>query len=1426
MGLMKKLTSVVVTAGLLVGLVGTAFAAYPADVPAAAKRMQDLGLVQGKGGSDLALNDAITRAELVTIIVRAFGKGNDAKLLKGAPAFPDTAAHWASGEIALAKNLIEANGFKMGMPDGKFNPDGKVTTAEAIAFVMKFLGAPADASKSWPQDYLAGAVAGNLISADDAAAVTPVLGAPATRGLVFYLADQAFFSYKLPSGKTVYTQYTKPAALKLTLDAVAPTTDNDSVTISGIADATAIAVYVGSSKSPVTLTNGKFSAPVSLTMGDNTIAVMEYDLAGNSFSQTVKVARTVGAVAKVEASLGKALLKAGEATDLTVVAKDAKGNVIKDADPKVTVPAEVGTYANGRVTAAMKPATGKVTVAVGDVSTSLDVAVVAGDLKTITVSGPTSAKIGQAVTFTAKGVDAGGNEVAMTGVQWSSTAGGVINPNTGEFAGTTSGKITVTAKVGDISSPFDVNLFGAAAKLAIVAPTNLIANGTDTKTVTVQIQDANGAVVTDATDSVTLAVSGTDIKVEDSSGTATVNPQTKNAVNGVATFTIIQPTDLNANTGFAAKTASLNGYSGTLTGAVASVTSVAPAVGSVQIFATPSASIIDIAGSVTVKAKVLDTTGVQITSPSAFSVNLTNGSIGVGTLSATIVSLTAGAKESGSVTFTPNGTQGAISISGATTAGYTVLPLNLTARIAGPAYQMAWSTTPVDNNADNGKFTMKVAVQDGLGTTKTNDNATSVTVTAKLTDGTTKTATGTVANGVASIEFSPTNTNELTTVGAWTFTAASGSLVAPAAVTANVTAGAPAQIGDVKANGTATTYTLVANGTQTATVSVEIQDKFGNVVPNATNSVTFTAGGSGVVSGVSTNTGTTVAAANGVASLTVTAGVTDGASTTISATGKKDANNNLTGGASLTLSTQYVGPAANIAVSSVPNGGAIAWPTAGTDFTVKFKVVDATSGTPRFVSTDNGRAVTLSVLKGSTVVSTQAGTVVNGIAKFTVNLQSVSTSYTFKAAANFNGTDKSITSGSVTVVAGTPASLTIDTGSLTSVETGTVVALSPVAKDAYGNTISGATITNFSYTLDGSADKVGAGKMLDSVANTFTAPATQATNTIADADGKASVTVGAKTTDNLTVNAVTISTYIAGPAYQVKLVSTPAAVTAAGTLKVTVGVYDGAGALKTNDNSTQVSLDIPANVTNPDAAVKVVAGVGTKVTNGTFELDVTNVTKAGTYQFESNGTTAASVTLVKASGISVVVNPDVATKVVADSTSAIQANGSSIALMKFRVTDANGNTVTNATGTVNFTASGGGAVLLTSNAPILAGVAMAQVKATTTPGTLVVTPSIDGSSLTMNAGSITVGVLAVDSSKSSVSVSGGTIIVQLKDINGNAVTGQAANLKQVKADNTGAFAAFAEVGTTGVYTVTKDALATKVNYLADGVTITFSMTLP
>jgi|GEM_PF-4900228 len=255
----------------------------PADVKLAAERMIELGVLPPA----LELNSEMTRAELAVILVRAFGRAEDAALLKGAPTFPDTASHWASGSIALLKAMCDRNGESLGFPDGTFQPDSMVTPMQPLTTVMKILGVRPDANKPWPENYIGPAVSAGLIP-DSARAALSITN-NSTRGMIFYVLDFAFYNFNLGNGQSIYTRYCDTQPPTITVNAAPATVTTDRVTLTGtVSGAASVQTISGAA----TIAGGSWSGSVPLTVGDNSIQVTARDVAGNATSVTVKIRRT------------------------------------------------------------------------------------------------------------------------------------------------------------------------------------------------------------------------------------------------------------------------------------------------------------------------------------------------------------------------------------------------------------------------------------------------------------------------------------------------------------------------------------------------------------------------------------------------------------------------------------------------------------------------------------------------------------------------------------------------------------------------------------------------------------------------------------------------------------------------------------------------------------------------------------------------------------------------------------------------------------------------------------------------------------------------------------------------------------------------------------------------------------------------------
>lgn len=131
---MKKLLAILIV--LVMTLSTTAFAADFADVDghwaeAAIGNAADNNLITGSAGYFFPDNN-MTRAEMATIVVRAFGATADADISE----FTDVATDaWYYSSVSKAVAMGAFNGA-----DGKFNPENSITRQEAFVVLSRVFG--------------------------------------------------------------------------------------------------------------------------------------------------------------------------------------------------------------------------------------------------------------------------------------------------------------------------------------------------------------------------------------------------------------------------------------------------------------------------------------------------------------------------------------------------------------------------------------------------------------------------------------------------------------------------------------------------------------------------------------------------------------------------------------------------------------------------------------------------------------------------------------------------------------------------------------------------------------------------------------------------------------------------------------------------------------------------------------------------------------------------------------------------------------------------------------------------------------------------------------------------------------------------------------------------------------------------------------
>lgn len=149
----KRLFSAILALCLTLALILPASAAGTApSLDDAVQAVTALGILNGDGSGNLHLSARVTRAEFVTMTVKAMPGGDGVGQAAVAP-YPDVPrSHWASGyvEAAVGRRLIS------GFSDGTFRPDQEIKLAEAASMLLSLLGyGPDDFSGAFPTGQLA-----------------------------------------------------------------------------------------------------------------------------------------------------------------------------------------------------------------------------------------------------------------------------------------------------------------------------------------------------------------------------------------------------------------------------------------------------------------------------------------------------------------------------------------------------------------------------------------------------------------------------------------------------------------------------------------------------------------------------------------------------------------------------------------------------------------------------------------------------------------------------------------------------------------------------------------------------------------------------------------------------------------------------------------------------------------------------------------------------------------------------------------------------------------------------------------------------------------------------------------------------------------------------------------------------------------------
>lgn len=149
----KRFFAALLAACLALALILPASAAgNDASLEEASQAVTALGILSGDGSGTSNLSNKVTRAEFVTMAIKATPGGDGVGQAAVSP-YPDVPrSHWASGFVEAAV----ARGLASGFSDGTFRPNQEVKLAEGVSMVLSLLGyGPEDFSGSYPTGQLA-----------------------------------------------------------------------------------------------------------------------------------------------------------------------------------------------------------------------------------------------------------------------------------------------------------------------------------------------------------------------------------------------------------------------------------------------------------------------------------------------------------------------------------------------------------------------------------------------------------------------------------------------------------------------------------------------------------------------------------------------------------------------------------------------------------------------------------------------------------------------------------------------------------------------------------------------------------------------------------------------------------------------------------------------------------------------------------------------------------------------------------------------------------------------------------------------------------------------------------------------------------------------------------------------------------------------
>jgi len=782
-----------------------------------------------------------------------------------------------------------------------------------------------------------------------------------------------------------------------------------------------------------------------------------------------------------------------------------------------------------------------------------------------------------------------------------------------------------------------ITISPAAARQLVLqqSPTSGTAGQALSPSVTVDVEDAFGNLMTTDSSTVTIAIAS------GPGGFATGSTTSVPAASGVATFS-----NLLLDT---AGTYSLKITDGTLTSATTGNV-VISAAGASQLGyqQTPTTGTAGQALSPSVTVAVEDAFGnVIATDTSTVTIAIASGPGGLATGSTTSAPATNGVATFSNLVFDTAGNY-TLSVSDGGLTGVTTGPITVN---PAAATQLLLQTSPTSGAAGQALGTLSVTLEDSFGNIATNDSSTVTVMVASGPGGFAAGSTTSVhpASGLATF-----SNLILDTAGAYTFSMSDGSLpdVITGTITISPAAASQLVLEQSPTNGTA--------GQALGTLSVAVTDAFGNVITTDTSSAAVAvATGPG---GFATGSTTGVTAASGVATFSNLLLDTAG-SYTLSVT-----DGTLTGVTTGTITISPTSPS-QLVFQQTPTTG-----TAGQALSPSVSV-DVEDAFGNVVTTDTS-TVTIAVATGPAgfaTGSTTSAPAMNGVATFSNLLLDTVGNYTLSVS---DGALTGATSGTIAISSGAATQLVLEQSPTSGTAGQALSTLSVVLKDNFGN-----IATNNSSTVTASIATGPGGFATSSTTNVSPANGVATfSNLVLDTAGGYTLSVTDGSLTGVTTGIVTISPAAAS---QLALQQSPTGGTAGQALgTLSVAVEDAfSNVVTTNSSTVAVSITTGPGgfATGSTTSVPAASGVAA------FSNLVLDTAGGYTLSFSDGGLTPATTGTITVGSASAV-------KLVLEQTPTSGTAGQALSpSVTVAVEDVFGNVVTSDASTVTVTLTSGSA---------------------------------------------------------------------------------------------------------------------------------------